>query len=84
MPELDITENALLHLNNFKEKYLSKVDKEYAKRLRMISTSKEDENLFRLSQDRHYELTAFVANMEAIIEENITLKHKLNAISRES
>jgi len=79
MPELDITENALLHLNNFKEKYLSKVDKEYAKRLRMISTSKEDENLFRLSQDRHYELTAFVANMEAIIEENITLKHKLNA-----
>lgn len=76
MSEFDNTENALLHLNNFKNKYLSKLEADYQNKKKAIKITKEDQNKLDVSRDKFYEVKSFCDSIEAVIEENVILKNK--------
>lgn len=76
MSEFDNTENALLHLNNFKNKYLSKLEADYERKNKAIKITKEDQNKLDESRDKFYEVKSFCDSIEAVIEENVILKNK--------
>jgi hypothetical protein len=42
MSEFDNTENALLHLNNFKNKYLSKIEADYERKKKAVKITKSN------------------------------------------
>ena len=77
MIEFDNTENALLHLNNFKNKYLSKLEADYLSKKKAIKITKEDQNKLDVSRDKFYEVKAFCDSIEAVIEENVILKNEI-------
>ena len=78
MSEFDNTENALLHLNNFKNKYLSKIEADYERKKKAVKITKEDQLRLDEARDKFYEVKAFCDSIEAVIEENVILKNKIN------
>ena len=80
--EIDIEENASLTLQMFKEKYLSKIINEDQRLLKIKFMSESDDMKYVANKEKLDELTTFVKSIEALIEENICLKHEIYRESR--
>ena len=76
--EIDIEENATLTLQMFKEKYYSKIVNEDQRLLKIKFMSADDDKKYVANKEKLDELTTFVKSIEALIEENICLKHELS------
>ena len=73
--EIDIEENATLTLQMFKEKYYSKIVNEDQRLLKIKFMSQDDDKKYVANKEKLDELTTFVKSIEALIEENVCLKH---------
>lgn len=76
--EINIEENASLTLTMFKEKYLSKIENENQRLLKIKFMSQAEDMKYVSNKEKLDELTTFVKSIEALIEENVCLKHKLS------
>lgn len=73
--EINIEENATLTLQMFKEKYYSKIVNEDQRLLKIKFMSPDDDKKYVANKEKLDELTTFVKSIEALIEENVCLKH---------
>lgn len=80
--EINIEENATLTLQMFKEKYYSKIVNEDQRLLKIKFMSPDDDKKYVSNKEKLDELTTFVKSIEALIEENICLKHEIYRESR--
>lgn len=80
--EINIEENATLTLQLFKDKYYSKIVNEDQRLLKIKFMSSDDNKKYIANKEKLNELTAFVKSIEALIEENICLKHEISGKSR--
>lgn len=73
--EINIEENATLTLQMFKEKYYSKIVNEDQRLLKIKFMSQAEDMKYVANKEKLDELTTFVKSIEALIEENVCLKH---------
>ena len=76
--EINIEENASLTLTMFKEKYLSKIINEDQRLLKIKFMSQAEDIKYVSNKEKLDELTTFVKSIEALIEENICIKHEIS------
>lgn len=77
--EINIEENASLTLTMFKEKYLSKIENENQRLLKIKFMSQAEDMKYVANKEKLDELTTFVKSIEALIEENVCIKHELSS-----
>ena len=80
--EINIEENASLTLTMFKEKYLSKIENENQRLLKIKFMSADEDKKYVSNKEKLDELTTFVKSIEALIEENVCLKNEVSGQSQ--